>query len=82
MSNYTCQFCGKPTDEVEYDCLSRTDHLACVLSFEDEQQKQQEVNFPDRRLLLVEVATIKNTPNDQELGAKVRKLYYETYNNR
>ena len=37
--------------------------------------------FPDRRLLLVEVDTITRTPNDQELGAKVRQLYYETYNN-
>lgn len=37
--------------------------------------------FPDRRLLLVEVDMIKRTPNDQELGAKVRQLYYETYNN-
>ncbi len=37
--------------------------------------------FPDRRLLLVEVDTIKRTPNDQELGAKVRQLFYETYNN-
>jgi hypothetical protein len=69
---YICQFCGKPTDEVE------TDHLPCILSFEHEQRK---VNFPDRRLLLVGVQLIKNTPNDQELGAKVRKLYYEVYNN-
>lgn len=37
--------------------------------------------FPDRRLLVVEVDMIKRTPNDQELGAKVRQLYYETYNN-
>jgi hypothetical protein len=78
---YICQFCGKPTDEIEYDYLSGTDHLACVLSFENEQSKQLEINFPDRRLLLVEVDTIKNTSNDQELGAKVRKLFYETYNN-
>lgn len=37
--------------------------------------------FPDRRLLLVEVDMIKRIPNDQELGAKVRQLLYETYNN-
>ena len=37
--------------------------------------------FPDRRLLVVEVDMIKRTSNDQELGAKVRQLYYETYNN-
>ena len=81
MSNYICQFCGKPTEEVEYEYLMGVDHLECVLRFEEEQSKQREVNFPDRRMLLVEVDTIKNTPNDMELGAKVRKLYYETYNN-
>lgn len=37
--------------------------------------------FPDRRLLLVEVDMIRRTPNDMELGAKVRQLFYETYNN-
>ena len=81
MSNYTCQFCGKLTEEVEYDYVVGVDHLECVLRFEEEQKKQLEINFPDRRLLAVEVDMIKNTSNDQELGAKVRKLYYEVYNN-
>jgi len=80
-TSYICQFCGKPTDEVEFDYLAGTDHLACVLGFEYEQAKQLEINFPDRRLLTVEVDMIKSTSNDQELGSKVRKLYYEVYNN-
>jgi len=78
---YLCQFCGKSTEEVEFDYLAGTDHLACVLGFEYEQRKEFDVNLPDRRLLAVEVDMIKNTSNDQELGTKVRKLYYEVYNN-
>lgn len=30
------------------------------------------------QLITVPVSTIKNTPNDQELGGKVRQLYYES----
>jgi hypothetical protein len=81
MSNYTCQFCGKLTEEVEYDYLVGVDHLECILRFEKEQNKQLEIPFPAMKLLLVEVDLIKNTPNDQDLGTKVRKLYYESYNN-
>ena len=79
--DYKCQYCGKDTGNIEFDYLSGTDHLACGLTFEYEQRKQLEINFPDRRLLAVEVGMIKNTSNDQELGAKIRKLYYEVYNN-
>jgi hypothetical protein len=32
----------------------------------------------DRRHFLVPHNIVYNTPNDQELGAKVRELYYET----
>jgi hypothetical protein len=80
-TSYICKFCNKSTYEVEFDYLSGTDHLACVLGFEYEQKKQSDINFPDRRLLAVEVDMIKSTSNDQELGSKVRKLYYEVYNN-
>ena len=31
----------------------------------------------DRRQILVPVSIIKHTPNDQELGGKIRQLYYE-----
>jgi len=49
---------------------------------EQETQVQEPliISNPDRRLLAVEVDMIKRTPNDQELGAKVRQLFYEVYN--
>ena len=31
-------------------------------------------------LITISAEDILSTPNDMELGAKVRKLYYETYN--
>ena len=40
MEHWTCSFCGKYTHEVDYDYLSGTDHLSCVL----EQDKGDEVN--------------------------------------
>ncbi len=43
-------------------------------------QEPLTISNPDRRLLAVEVDMIKRTPNDQELGAKVRQLFYEVYN--
>jgi len=30
-SKWMCRYCGKDTSEVEYDYLSGTDHLGCVL---------------------------------------------------
>lgn len=35
----------------------------------------------DRRHFTVPFNTVYNTPNDSELGAKVRRLYYEAKNN-
>ena len=40
MEHWTCSFCGKYTHEVDYDYLSGTDHLGCVL----EQDKGDEEN--------------------------------------
>ncbi len=40
MEHWTCSFCGKYTHEVDYDYLSGTDHLSCVL----EQDKGDEEN--------------------------------------
>lgn len=34
MNTYICQYCGKDTSEIEYDYLSGTDHLGCVLKHE------------------------------------------------
>ena len=72
MKAYICQFCGKDTSNIEYDYLSGYDHLSCAL--------EQEIFIPldsDKKLFTVSNYTVLSTPNDQELGAKVRKLYYE-----
>ncbi len=34
MEHWTCGYCGKHTHEVDYDYLSGTDHLGCVLEKE------------------------------------------------
>ena len=34
MEHWTCGICGKHTHEVDYDYLSGTDHLGCVLEKE------------------------------------------------
>jgi hypothetical protein len=126
--SYTCQFCGKDTSEVEYDYLSGTDHLSCVLQFEHKNNPielcvicgeptqyrfndhidyrfnyvegagqlctkcgdkgHKEINDPyeieplgtsnpSHMLILVDETTILYTPNDAELGAKVRKIYWD-----
>jgi hypothetical protein len=80
MHNQQCQYCGKDTYDVDIDYLVGTDHLSCMIEQETQVQEPSTVLNPDRRLLAVEVDMIKRTPNDQELGAKVRQLFYEVYN--
>jgi hypothetical protein len=80
MNNQQCQYCGKDTYDVDIDYLVGTDHLSCALEQEKEISETSTTLNPDRRLLAVEVDMIKRTPNDQELGAKVRQLFYEVYN--
>ena len=125
--SYTCQFCGNDTSQVEYDYLSGTDHLSCVLQFEHKNNpielcvicgaetayrfndhidyrfnyvegagqlcekcggnKEISETFteveplgtpnPAHLLIVVDETTILYTPNDEELGAKVRRLYWD-----
>jgi len=42
---WTCDYCGKNTDKVEYDYLSGTDHLQCVIEKEMEGTNQLQINF-------------------------------------
>ena len=73
MKAYICQFCGKDTSNIEYDYLSGYDHLSCAL--------EQEIFIPldsDKKLFTVSNYTVLSTPNDQELGNKVRQLYWES----
>lgn len=71
LTIWTCRYCGKATDQVEYDYLAGTDHLSCALEYEKSIMKNR------TNLITISAETILNTSNDQELGAKVRQLYYE-----
>ena len=45
MEHWTCSICGKNTHEVDYDYLSGTDHLGCVLEKENNKQNQIEMEL-------------------------------------
>ncbi len=47
MEHWTCELCGKHTHEVDYDYLSGTDHLECVLEKENNKEHQIELEFKD-----------------------------------
>ena len=49
MEHWTCSFCGKHTHEIDYDYLSGTDHLSCVLEQDKEDEENQlKFNFGDK----------------------------------
>jgi len=45
LEHWTCSICGDYTDGVEYDYLSGTDHLSCVLKEDTTQTNQLQINF-------------------------------------
>lgn len=75
-NKFICQYCGKDTSEVEYDYLSGYDHLGCALKNEMNSDSQQR----SRTLFTVSEELVYSTPNDQELGKKVRQLYWDSKN--
>tara|TARA_B100000287_G_C20529586_1_gene740258 strand:+ start:374 stop:742 length:369 start_codon:yes stop_codon:yes gene_type:complete len=48
LRHWTCGYCGKHTNEVDYDYLSGTDHLGCVLEKEMKEDNQLEFNFGEK----------------------------------
>jgi len=95
-SIWTCKFCGKDTSEVEYDYLmdccvlcgvqtpyAKSVHIDYRRGYiEGAGQLCQSCydRGTERRQILIPAEIIYNTPNDSELGAKVRKLYWEVTN--
>ena len=89
MKAYICQYCGKDTSGTDYDYLNGYDHLSCALEAENLKYTKMEYGPGDavvdrpisldshRQLFTVSEYTVLSTPNDQELGAKVRQLYWE-----
>ena len=47
MEHWTCDICGEHTHEVDYDYLSGTDHLGCVLENENNKENQMKLEFKD-----------------------------------
>ena len=43
QEHWTCEICNEDTSKVEYDYLSGTDHLECVLKQEQNQQLELEL---------------------------------------
>jgi hypothetical protein len=67
-SPWTCSICGKDTSNVEYDYLANgTDHLSCYLQSTTMQRRTS--------LFTITEELVYDTPNDAELGAKVRQIY-------
>jgi hypothetical protein len=67
-----CTYCGKDTSEIEYDYVDGQDHLECIL------QSELKNTYIDQ--ISVSNSLIQNTPNDYELGKKVRELYWQHKN--
>jgi hypothetical protein len=65
--DYVCQYCGRDTSTVEYDYLVGTDHLSCYL---EKVKTEWETS-----IFTIPADMVKNTPNDSELGNKVRQIY-------
>jgi hypothetical protein len=65
--DYVCQYCGKDTSNVEYDYLVGTDHLSCHLTKAVMERRTTLFTIPED--------LVYDTPNDTELGAKVRQIY-------
>lgn len=71
MIKWICKYCGEDTTRVDYDYLVNTDHISCALKAEGSIMKNRTT------LITVPIELILDTPNDAELGAKVRRLYHE-----
>lgn len=69
QNNFICQYCGKDTSEIEHDYLNGYDHLGCKL------QSELKNTYIDQ--ISISNSLIQDTPNDQELGKKVRELYWQ-----
>ena len=52
LRHWTCSLCGEHTHEIDYDYLSGTDHLGCVLKEEEflreKENNQLEFNFGEK----------------------------------
>ena len=76
MAKDKCIMCGV---ETPYDETTHIDMRIGYVEGAGQLCKSCYDGGTDRRQLLVPVSVINNTPNDQELGERVRQIYWETY---
>ena len=76
---WTCKYCGGDTSHVETDYLAGTDHLECMLKETFSKGLQLQNRRPVQNLS-IPFNLIEETPNDQELGEKIRLMYHEAKN--
>jgi len=68
MKNFVCSICNKDTSNVDNGYVEGCGQLC---------EKCYNMGT-DREQMLVPTSIVKNTSNDAELGAKVRRLYWES----
>lgn len=76
MAKDKCIMCGV---ETPYDETTHIDYRYGYVEGAGQLCKACCDRGTERRQLLIPVDVVYNTPNDQELGAKVRQTYWETY---
>ena len=70
-----CATCGV---ETPYDFETHIDERNCYIEGVGQLCSKCFTSGTNRNHILVPEATIINTPNNSELGAKVREIYHET----
>ncbi len=76
-----CVICGAETPYKFYDHIDyRFNYVEGAGQLCDKCGNKEESEIPmnsDRNLFTISEYTVLSTPNDQELGAKVRKIYWD-----
>jgi len=77
MAKDTCIMCGV---ETAYEFETHIDFRYGYVEGAGQLCKSCYDRGTERRQILVPADMVYNTPNDQELGAKVRQIYWNTLN--
>lgn len=78
MAKDTCVLCGV---ETPYDFETHIDFRIGYIEGAGQLCEKCYDQGTDRSHFTVPKWIVKHTPNDQELGAKIRELFYEAYHN-
>lgn len=75
MAKDKCVLCGKETN---YDFETHIDFRVGYIEGAGQLCHECYTNGSDRRHITVPMSMVYNTPNDIELGEKVRQIYWES----